>query len=75
MKLHLRETYDSNKEQQMALSAESSKLNIAIKVMLFKKTTRGIKVVIFGVDPVPIVKTQKMLGKNSSQSVLFHENL
>ena len=73
--MHLRETYDSNKEQQMALSAESSILNIAIKVMLFKKTTRGIKVVIFGVDPVPNVKTQKMLGKNSSQSVLFHENL
>ena len=65
----------STEEQQMALSTESSTLNIAIKVMLSKKIARGIKVFIFGVDPVANVKIQKMLGKNSSQSVLFHENL
>ena len=65
----------STEEQQMALSAESSTLSIAIKVMLFKKTTRGIKVFIFGVDPVANIKTQKMIGKNSSQSVFFREKL
>ena len=49
--LHLRVQLDtqmdvSNKEQQMALSAESPKLNNAMRAMLFKKTTRGIKVFI-----------------------------
>ena len=43
--------------------------------MLSKKITNGIKVFIFAVDPVANVKTQKMLGKNSAQSVFFHENL
>ena len=62
---------DSTEEQQMALSAESSTLSIAIKVMLFKKTTRGIKVFIFGVDPFANSKPQKILGKNSSQNVFL----
>ena len=48
---------DSNAEQQMALPAESETFNIAINVMLFKKMTRRIKIVIFGVD----------LGANVSQ--------
>ena len=65
----------STEEQQMALSTESSTLNIDIKVMLSKKIARGIKVFIFGVDRVANVKTQKILHKNSSQSVFFHENL
>ena len=65
----------STEEQQMALSTESSTLNIAIKVMLSKKITKWIKVFIFGVDLVANVKTSKMLGKNSSLSVFFHENL
>ena len=65
----------STEEQQMALSTESSTQNIAKKEMLSKKIARRKKVFIFGVDRVANVKTQKILHKNSSQSVFFHENL
>ena len=56
---------DSSAEQQMALPAESQTFNIAIKVMNFKKITRGVKFVIFGIDLVANVKNKILLEKNS----------
>ena len=56
---------DSSAEQQMALPAESQTFNIAMNVMHFKKITRGIKFVIFGIYLVANVKNKILLEKNS----------
>ena len=47
----------------MALPAEYQTLNMAGNKVLFRKSTRGIKVFILIVDSIAIVRYQKLIGK------------